>query len=75
MSFATQALTTFRRRGQGFDTAERDIYRWSAKERRFDLLADDGMERFFADIHQRAAAARPPSATETRERLTASGRP
>lgn len=40
-----------------FDTTEGDIFRWNAKARRFDLLADDGMERFFAEIHQRAASA------------------
>ena len=45
-----------------FDTAEGDLYRWNATTRRFDLLADDGLERFFEDIHQRAASA-PPRAT------------
>jgi|GEM_PF-3471326 len=44
-----------------FDTAEGDIFRWNAKGRRFDLLADDGLARFFADIHERAGSA--PNAT------------
>lgn len=48
-----------------FDTAEGDIYRWNSKDRRFDLLADDGMARFFADLHQRAGSARPTPTTET----------
>ena len=45
-----------------FDTAEGDVFRWNAKTRGFDLLADDGLERFLSDIHQRAASA-PPYAT------------
>jgi len=48
-----------------FDTAEGDIYRWNAQTRRFDLLLDDGLERFFADIHQRAASAPRYATTET----------
>lgn len=40
-----------------FDTIEGDIYSWDAATRRFDLLADDGLERFFAKVRHRAAAA------------------
>jgi len=48
-----------------FDTVEGDIYRWNAKTRRFDLLADGGMERFFADIHRRAVSTPRNPTTET----------
>lgn len=40
-----------------FDTIEGDIHSWDAATRRFDLLADDGLERFFAKVRHRAAAA------------------
>ena len=40
-----------------FDTVEGDIYRWDAANRRFDLLADDGLDRFFAKVRHRAAPA------------------
>jgi len=40
-----------------FDTVEGDIYCWDAATRRFELLADDGLERFFTKVRHRAAAA------------------
>ena len=40
-----------------FDTVEGDIYCWAAATRRFELLADDGLERFFAKVRHRAASA------------------
>lgn len=40
-----------------FDTIEGDIYGWDAATRRFDLLADDGLERFLAKVRHRAASA------------------
>jgi hypothetical protein len=39
-----------------FDTVEGDIYCWDAATRRFELLADDGLERFFAKVRHRAAS-------------------
>ena len=48
-----------------FDTVEGDIYCWDAATRRFDLLADDGLERFFARVRQRAASAPGESSAET----------
>lgn len=48
-----------------FDTAEGDIFLWNAKPGRFELLADDGLERFFAEIHQRASSAPPDAPTGT----------
>ncbi len=40
-----------------FDTTEGDIFRWDAKTRRFELLSDDGLECFWAEIHKRAGSA------------------
>lgn len=40
-----------------FDTAEGDVSRWQPATRRFELLADSGLERFFTEIHRRAASA------------------
>ena len=40
-----------------FDTMEGDVYGWDAATHRFDLLADDGLERFFAKVRHRAASA------------------
>lgn len=40
-----------------FDTVEGDIYCWDAATRRFELLADDGLERFLAQVRHRAASA------------------
>ncbi len=46
-----------------FDTTEGDLYRWDANLRRFELLVDRGLERFFADVERRA--------TDSRVELTA----
>lgn len=48
-----------------FDTVKGDIYCWDAATRRFELLADDGLERFFAKVRQRAASAPAGSSAET----------
>jgi len=37
-----------------FDTVEGDIFLWHVAGRRFELLADRGMERFFANVVQRS---------------------
>lgn len=39
-----------------FDSSEGDIYLWDVGTRRFELLADQGLERFFANIFGRSSS-------------------
>jgi len=39
-----------------FDTLEGDVHLWDSRARRFEILADSGLARFFGDIAARRAA-------------------
>lgn len=42
-----------------FDTSAGDIHGWNAGSRRFELLADTALERFFAEVFERASSSLP----------------